>query len=69
MGMEQALKIQDRRGAVRRILDQIAKDGTMPVRTDWRTRVRAEDAGLFHFSAKRGLYRLGPDPTIEKEND
>ena len=67
--MEQALKIRDRRGAVRKILDQIAKDGTMPVRADWRTIRRAQDAGLFHFSVKHGQYRIGPDPTIEKEND
>lgn len=56
------IKIKDRYGAVRKIIDQVAKDGTMPRRTDWRTVRRVQDEGLIHFSDKWGQYRLGPDP-------
>lgn len=61
-----AKKIQDRRGAVQRLIDAVAKDGCPPRRNNYKTTLRAIKAGLIHFSVKHSQYRVGPEP-IETE--
>jgi hypothetical protein len=45
-----------------KIIEQVRKDGTTPARTDWRTMANLQNSGLIHFSAKHGLYKIGPEP-------
>lgn len=53
--------IRDRRGAAKRIIDEVRERGTLPRFANWRTVQKLKDAGAICFYD--GKYRLGPRPT------